>query len=703
MFYKKLLALLCAAMMLMGIPCVQAEQAVSLTPSPSSGIPDKVYYKGGVVLQGFSKGSDTSARPLEIAYVLQNIPYIVLDQATRWELTVSGGTEPYACEALLCHQSDLSMDQFTDFWNTAAYFDIEGSEFEYTFTKPGRYFWEFQVTDANGQFLHFQTRVFEAYTEADEAKDTTVAGKVNSIIQEYITPDMSDYARARVLHDWLIHNANYDFTFTNYDAEGVLLKGTGVCDSYARAYLMLCTAAGLDCIIVTGTAGTPAQGYESHGWNMVKLDGKWYHVDCTWDDPGEGGFENHKYFCVSDETLSADHFWNKDGEVEDPIGVLPPASDGGKYESDSSASYQFTFSTLAEYEENFMALVNAGTKLNATTGKYVGSDLQSIYDGFGDTFGSIFDTLGSQWLILQGGVTINNDEFTIDLIWVSQDPHLMITADNAFVSINEEITVTPLQYAPNENAFTWSIDDPGVATVTGGFNTDPNDSIPDGPYAIVTGVSAGEATLTAAVAGGTGDTMTISVLPAHKPDFSLTLTETGADVLASWNAIPGVTEYRVYRTYNGADTLLATTAANSVQISPSDLPATVAQKVYVIGERKVGSEVVFSYTSNTVSYGKAVSITYTATLPAAVTVIDDDAFYGDVSLTSFEIPAGVTTIGNRVFYGCTDLTAVLIPASVQTIGSNVFDNCDLQYAEVTKGSYAEEYMITYYPEVELIY
>ena len=37
----------------------------------------------------------------------------------------------------------------------------------------------------------------------------------------------SEYAVARWLHDWLVNNAAYDYTYTNYGPEGVLLEGTG--------------------------------------------------------------------------------------------------------------------------------------------------------------------------------------------------------------------------------------------------------------------------------------------------------------------------------------------------------------------------------------------------------------------------------------------------------------------------------------------
>ena len=64
---------------------------------------------------------------------------------------------------------------------------------------------------------------------------SAVINKVNELVSSLVTEETSAYKRAKVMHDWLINNANYDYTYTNYEPDGVLLKGTGVCQSYALA------------------------------------------------------------------------------------------------------------------------------------------------------------------------------------------------------------------------------------------------------------------------------------------------------------------------------------------------------------------------------------------------------------------------------------------------------------------------------------
>ncbi len=130
-------------------------------------------------------------------------------------------------------------------------------------------------------------------TNADE--------KAEWIVANYVTDGMTDLEKARVLHNWLIHNAAYDYSFSNYDASGVLLRGTGVCESYARAYELLLNKAGVENRFISGMASRDA-----HAWNLVKIDGNWYHVDCTWDLPGE---TEYCYFMVNDEYMQHSRTW----------------------------------------------------------------------------------------------------------------------------------------------------------------------------------------------------------------------------------------------------------------------------------------------------------------------------------------------------------------------------------------------------------
>lgn len=166
-------------------------------------------------------------------------------------------------------------------------------------TEPGQ--WTATITGLgkfNGQ------RIISYQIVADE-EPNTVEAKVREICKECREEGISgEYEAALWLHDWLIYHANYDYSYTWYDSEGVLLHGTGVCQSYTNAFHWLLNEMDIENKIVVS-------GEMNHAWNLVRIDGEWCHIDCTWDDPGVGGMENHTYFGMNDGLLARDHIWER--------------------------------------------------------------------------------------------------------------------------------------------------------------------------------------------------------------------------------------------------------------------------------------------------------------------------------------------------------------------------------------------------------
>ncbi len=133
--------------------------------------------------------------------------------------------------------------------------------------------------------------------------------QVTAVAKRVTSGCSSQYDKALALHDWVTKNTTYDESYSHYGAEGILFHGIGTCNSYAVTYGMLLDAAGIENRTVTGTA-TSGSVTGSHAWNLVKLDGKWVHVDTTWDDPLPGGRERHTYFGLTDAQMAKDHSWN---------------------------------------------------------------------------------------------------------------------------------------------------------------------------------------------------------------------------------------------------------------------------------------------------------------------------------------------------------------------------------------------------------
>jgi len=115
------------------------------------------------------------------------------------------------------------------------------------------------------------------------------------------------------LHDQLIRLCTYAEDFTPPEkstAYGALVEGSASCEGYARALQLLLDLQGIDCYIVTGEATNSAGDSVGHAWNKVRVDGSWYQVDATWNDPvTEDGrhVTSHAYFNLTDTEIGQTH------------------------------------------------------------------------------------------------------------------------------------------------------------------------------------------------------------------------------------------------------------------------------------------------------------------------------------------------------------------------------------------------------------
>jgi len=146
-----------------------------------------------------------------------------------------------------------------------------------------------------------KTQKAELEIAIERAKAELIAQNIES---------MTDTGKALCIHDYLCSTVGYDYANLNnntipqssYNIYGVLVKYCAVCQGYAEAYMYLARQFGLNCTIATSNAAC-------HAWNVIELDGKWYHMDPTWDDPVWDclGRASHDWFLLStDELLALD-------------------------------------------------------------------------------------------------------------------------------------------------------------------------------------------------------------------------------------------------------------------------------------------------------------------------------------------------------------------------------------------------------------
>ena len=168
---------------------------------------------------------------------------------------------------------------------------------------------ELNISSGNNEnYLHSN---FSSQSEIENAISNLLNIKHN-VINKAVG---STYNKLTIMHDWLIENIEYDSSSVNKNTiYGALIDRKTVCEGYARTFKYLLDELEIDNVLIVGTAQNSAGNTEEHMWNYVKLNDRWYAVDCTWDDPilvngvGTINYETkHKYFMIGSNKLFETH------------------------------------------------------------------------------------------------------------------------------------------------------------------------------------------------------------------------------------------------------------------------------------------------------------------------------------------------------------------------------------------------------------
>ena len=218
----------------------------------------------------------------------------------------------------------------------------------------------------------------EFYAEADYYLDQ-VSGQLSACQDEF--------SKVMVLHDELVLDASY--SASNPSTYVFMTDKYGVCENYARVYAYLLSQLGIYSEVIDSYS-------MGHEWLKVRIDGTYYQVDVTWDDPrpDRPGRVSHTYFLLSDQA-NTDH--------TDYLSIYP-ASDT-RYDQAAFHQYNSKLCKLNASDTVFYAVDTAGkriVKYNYATGKAETvlslSDLQwdaSAYYGSGAVWNGCFTGLAS--------------------------------------------------------------------------------------------------------------------------------------------------------------------------------------------------------------------------------------------------------------------------------------------------------------------
>ncbi|MGX9133927.1 transglutaminase domain-containing protein [Rummeliibacillus sp. JY-2-4R] len=150
---------------------------------------------------------------------------------------------------------------------------------------------------------------FKSFYLTNTKQEKMINQEVKKIVETNQLKKMSDFEKVYFVNGYLASHIAYSENATNggHTAYDALFDHKAVCQGYALAAYRILTEAGVETRYITGKVHD-----QNHAWNKVKLNGKWYNLDITWNDPMPDRGDRYRlnYFLISDQQLAKDHTWN---------------------------------------------------------------------------------------------------------------------------------------------------------------------------------------------------------------------------------------------------------------------------------------------------------------------------------------------------------------------------------------------------------
>ncbi len=153
-----------------------------------------------------------------------------------------------------------------------------------------------KINTSYDDYGEIHIKIEKVYSEEDIIK---LNQKADEIIKAAITTNMNNKQKIEAVHNYIINHGNYATDSLRTQNQGkqynkandILLEGYGLCSSYSDAMAIFLERWNLDNYRIASS---------THVWNLVNVDGKWLHLDLTWDDPimSDGSHRLEKIFLL---------------------------------------------------------------------------------------------------------------------------------------------------------------------------------------------------------------------------------------------------------------------------------------------------------------------------------------------------------------------------------------------------------------------
>ena len=165
------------------------------------------------------------------------------------------------------------------------------------------------IPEENSSYISSEFTVNNLNTAIQKVENTK-----NNLIAS-ISENATDYEKALKVHNAIVNSLDYDISTIRPNTRniyGALIEKKAVCEGYAKSFKYIMDCLDIECILVSGVATNSSGHTESHMWNYIKLNNKWYGIDATWDDPVVMGGSSkdiirHNYFCKGSNVFNESH------------------------------------------------------------------------------------------------------------------------------------------------------------------------------------------------------------------------------------------------------------------------------------------------------------------------------------------------------------------------------------------------------------
>ncbi|MCR5836809.1 MAG: hypothetical protein K6G88_09915 [Lachnospiraceae bacterium] len=196
-----------------------------------------------------------------------------------------------------------SVDAFVNDYPAVYWFDTAKNDFTCEVLSQGN-----NITLTVNEIVITVGTSFDHLSSAPRKINANIINAVQKIVDDYgLTDNSTDVEILKAAHDYVVTELSYNHDEANagsktlpyaYTSYGLFSDDTNlrsvVCEGYAEGFKViadkLAQRFGRDfqTIIVSGKALNGNGNFENHEWNQVKIDGKWYGMDVTWDDQSIG-------------------------------------------------------------------------------------------------------------------------------------------------------------------------------------------------------------------------------------------------------------------------------------------------------------------------------------------------------------------------------------------------------------------------------